>query len=156
IRGSSPTPIVESCHSRGPMPGVSVVIPTWNGLDLLKEFLPSVLEACHCYSGGDRNPVQVMIVDDASIDATGEWLVSQGFRPAGCDRSSSPDTASRPPDLAFVSNEANAGFGVSCNRGFRLAAYNLILLLNNDVRISRDAISALVRHFDDSDVFAVH
>src|SRR5215470_17952681 len=130
------------------MPGVSVVIPTWNGLELLQEFLPSVLKACHCYTE-NGNPVQVIIVDDASIDATGEWLLSQGFRPAagGQPRPSSPGGSSLHLDL--IKNETNAGFGVSCNRGFRLAAHRLVLLLNNDVRISPVAIGELARHFDD-------
>jgi len=138
------------------MPGVSVVIPTWNGLDLLKEFLPSVLEACHCYSGNDRNPVQIVIVDDASNDATGQWLMSQGFRPAQASQPRLPDPDRHSINLDLIKNETNAGFAFSCNRGIRLAAHRLVLLLNNDVRISPDAIGKLVGHFDDSEVFAVH
>src|SRR5262245_3739497 len=141
---------------RTSMPGVSVVIPSWNGLDLLKEFLPSVLEACRVYTDDGANPVQIIIVDDASVDDTGEWLASQGFRAAADNPTTLREPARGSFHLDLIKNKANAGFGVSCNRAFGRAAHRLVLLLNNDVKIGPDAINRLVRHFDDSDVFAVH
>jgi GT2 family glycosyltransferase len=138
------------------MAGVSVVIPTWNGLDLLKQFLPSILDACHCYSSDSLNPVQILIVDDASGDGTGEWLLSQGFRVGRGGTRSNQGFRDQPVKLDVIRNNSNAGFGASCNRGFRDASFDLILLLNNDVKLSRDAIDRLARHFVDNRVFAVH
>ena len=141
------------------MTGVSVVIPTWNGLDLLKQFLPSVLEACQSSLRTHPRRIQVLIVDDASVDDTPEWLVSKGFRIIQ-GSAAPPQAAQTSPlplaDLAFIRNDRNVGFGISCNRGFRQAAHNLVLLLNNDVKISVDAIGLLARHFDDGQTFAVH
>jgi GT2 family glycosyltransferase len=138
------------------MPAVSVVIPTWNGRDLLKEFLPSVIEACHTYQRNSASPIELLIVDDASTDSTCEWLMGKGFLPAGDSHESVRDDVTAPVKLAFITNERNAGFGVSCNRGVRRAAHGLVLLLNNDVRISFETIDRLTRHFEDPDVFAVH
>jgi len=137
------------------MPAVSVVIPTWNGLDLLEEFLPSVLEASSCYARNSLNPVQILIVDDASVDQTGEWLATQGFRPAQARLPSAADPKA-PVELNFIKNEGNAGFGASCNRGFHQAAHDLVLLINNDVKINHDAIAPLAKHFNEPQVFAVH
>jgi GT2 family glycosyltransferase len=141
------------------MTGISVVIPTWNGLYLLKQFLPSVLDACRLSLRTNPRRIQLLIVDDASDDATSEWLVSEGFRIV--QRDSGPPQAPqmppvRLPDLEFIRNDCNVGFGASCNRGFRQASHNLILLLNNDVKISPDAIDVLARHFDDAQTFAAH
>src|ERR1700754_3445972 len=68
--------------------GVSIVIPTWNGLELLKRFLPSVLAAALRYTESLHAPTELIIVDDASSDATLAWLVEQGFeeKAAGRDR----------------------------------------------------------------------
>jgi GT2 family glycosyltransferase len=53
---------------------VSIVIPTWNGLALLKRFLPSVIAAANFYSHQSNSKVEIIIVDDGSTDETLEWL----------------------------------------------------------------------------------
>jgi GT2 family glycosyltransferase len=60
-------------------PSVSIVIPTWNGLDLLKQFLQSVIKAASYYSGQSHARTEIIIVDDGSTDRTIEWLTAQGF-----------------------------------------------------------------------------
>jgi GT2 family glycosyltransferase len=55
---------------------VSIVIPTWNGLSLLKRFLPSVISAANFYAEHSNNKVEIVIVDDGSTDETIEWLES--------------------------------------------------------------------------------
>ena len=51
---------------------VSVVIPSWNGRDLLQAYLPSVIE------GTLANPAnEVIVVDNASADGTAEWLARE-------------------------------------------------------------------------------
>ena len=47
----------------------SVVIPNWNGRDLLEKYLPSVIEAM---SGHPDN--EVIVVDNASTDGSAEFL----------------------------------------------------------------------------------
>ena len=39
-------------------PGISIVIPSWNGLDLLRGCLPSVLAAARCYTDQTGAPTE--------------------------------------------------------------------------------------------------
>ncbi|MFP5263431.1 MAG: glycosyltransferase family 2 protein [Blastocatellia bacterium] len=157
-------------------PGVSIVIPTWNGLDLLKQFLPSVIAAANYYGKRSFAQTEIIVVDDGSVDGTVDWLAAEGFqgpRPPDAGSASevgavnhvAPGAAAaespavrRPagPALRFIRNQTNRGFGETCNRGFEAAAYPLVLLLNNDVHLAEDAIAPLVENFQDESLFAAH
>lgn len=128
---------------------VSIVIPTWNGLELLKRFLPTVIEAATQYGTNCDDPTEIVIVDDASVDQSVPWLVSQGF--AISSSSGEPGSS-----LRILKNETNLGFGEACNRGFEAASYPLVFLLNNDVAVGSNSIAPLVENFADESVFAVH
>jgi len=134
---------------------VSIVIPTWNGLDLLRRFLPSVVKAADAYSSQAGTQVEILIVDDGSADATVDWLIEEGFseKRQGEDLAYAQGPAIH---LRYLSNELNRGFGETCNRGFAMAAHRLVFLLNNDVEVDQSAIMPLVKRFDDEKVFAVH
>jgi GT2 family glycosyltransferase len=162
---------------------VSIVIPTWNGLALLKRFLPSVISAANFYTEQSNRNVEIVIVDDGSTDNTLEWLESLSLEPGircqefGVSGQESKAVDVQTPDaglqttddllptaycllpavfLRWVRNETNAGFSVTANKGITAAQYPLVFLLNNDVEISRDAIAPLVAGFADTNVFAVH
>ena len=139
--------------------GVSIVIPTWNGRPLLQRFLPSVVTAARRYCEQSGSPIEVIIVDDCSMDDTASWLREQKFeeeksRPSR--KPLDPANGSSSLGLRLIKNESNVGFGESCNRGFTAATFELVLLLNNDVQVEPDLVAPLVRHFGDSSVFAVH
>lgn len=108
---------------------LSIVIPTYNGLSLLKKHLPSVVK----HSG--NHPI--VIVDDASTDNTVTWLKRTY------------------PQIKILPNKQNLGFGASVNRGFRHAKTNLVFLLNNDVSINHSTIKHASKHFSDPKLFAV-
>jgi GT2 family glycosyltransferase len=165
-------------------PGVSIVIPTWNGLDLLKRFLPSVIAAARCYSEQATAPTEIVVVDDGSTDGSVEWLVTEGFVDAGPEGTSvlevprsgrvegergrsresarREDPANNQPEsrtytgLRLVRSKANNGFGESCNRGFAAAKHPLVFLLNNDVEPAVDSIAPLTENFEEDSVFAAH
>lgn len=161
--------------------GVSIVIPTWNGLELLKRFLPTVIEAAIQYSTQTGAPTQIIIIDDGGVDASVEWLRVQGFVDAGdegrgrggegekgrvgegergrggegateCDSSSGGVV----PELTLIRNPTNRGFGEACNRGFEAATHPLVFLLNNDVEVDVNSIAPLVENFAEPSVFATH
>ena len=130
---------------------VSIVIPTWNGVELLKRFLPSVIDAARFYLEHSHSPIEIVVVDDGSSDGTADWLRVEGFV-------ESPGEPKRDagPALRFVRSSTNRGFGDACNRGFENARFGLVFLLNNDAQPDVDSIEPLVENFDDETVFAAH
>lgn len=112
---------------------VSIVIPTWNGRDLLEKYLPSVLEAV---AGNPRN--EVIVVDNHSSDGTAEFLLS------------------RYSNVRVLEMRRNYGFGGGSNAGIRAARNEVVVLLNNDMRVDAGFIQPLLEGFrDDKKVFAV-
>jgi len=55
------------------MPGVSLLVPTYNGKDLLRRFLPSVMTAREAYPG----PSEIIIVDDGGTDGSDSIIRSE-------------------------------------------------------------------------------
>jgi GT2 family glycosyltransferase len=117
--------------------GISVVIPSWNGLQLLRETLPSVLAACRRYNREVGSATEIIVVDDGSRDETVTKLPLEF------------------PEVRLVPKDRNEGFAVTCNLGFRQARFPVIALLNNDVRIDEHYLVYHGQHFEDPDAFAV-
>jgi GT2 family glycosyltransferase len=139
--------------------GVTVVIPTWNGQDLLERFLPSVLLATRKFSAEFNAPTEVIVVDDASTDRSLEWLNRLGFSMPGRNIDVEDQLRYQQRQrtvLKAIRNERNQGFGETCNYGVREATHPLVLLLNNDVSVYPDLIAPLVENFSDPLVFAAH
>lgn len=117
--------------------GISIVIPTWNGLDLLRECLPSVERAAAAFTRLTGRPTEMIVVDDGSTDETTSVL-TQEF-----------------PSVLLVAKPRNEGFAAACNKGFECCRYALIGLLNNDVWVDECYFLFQARHFCDPQVFAV-
>jgi GT2 family glycosyltransferase/glycosyltransferase involved in cell wall biosynthesis len=111
---------------------VSVVIPNWNGRDLLEKYLPSVIEAL---AGNPDN--EVIVVDNASTDGSAAFL------------------RERFPQVRVLPLERNLGFGGGSNAGFRAARHDIVVLLNSDMRVDPGFLAPLLEGFRDSRVFAV-
>jgi|SRR5579871_2120713 len=111
---------------------VSVVIPNWNGKDLLARYLPSVIEAL---AVDPEN--EIVVVDNGSSDGSAD-LVRETF-----------------PQVRVVALPVNLGFGGGSNEGFREARNDILVLLNSDMRVAPDFLPPLVEAFADPDVFAV-
>ena len=110
----------------------SVVIPNWNGRDLLEKYLPSVIEAL---AGNPAN--EIIVVDNGSTDGSAEF-VRTAF-----------------PHVKVVALRENLGFGGGSNAGFLAARNDIVVLLNSDMRVAPDFLGPLLAGFDDPDVFAV-
>ncbi len=110
----------------------SVVIPTWNGRELLEQYLPSVVEALR--SNPDN---EILLVDNASTDGTASFV------------------RERFPDVKVLELERNHGFGGGSNAGFRGASNDIVVLLNNDMRVEPDFLHPLLDGFAGGGVFSV-
>jgi GT2 family glycosyltransferase len=132
---------------------VSIIIPTWNGLDLLKRFLPSVIAASTYTIEQLGNQIEIIVVDDGGTDDTVAWLTEQGFT---LETPATENQQSHTVALRIVRNPENVGFGETCNNGIKAARFPLIYLLNNDAEINADALLPLIGHFTDEKVFAAH
>lgn len=114
------------------MKPVSIIIPNWNGADLLRAYLPAVLEAKKQY----RGKVEVVVVDDASTDASVN-LLQEEF-----------------PDIKIVAHQHNQGFGKACWSGAQAAQSPILILLNSDVKVASDFIGPLADCLKDPTVFS--
>ena len=110
----------------------SVVIPNWNGRDLLAKYIPPLIEAL---AGNPGN--EIVVVDNGSEDGSAEFL-RDNF-----------------PAVKVVELATNLGFGGGSNAGFREAHNEIVVLLNSDMRVDRDFLAPLLSGFTDEKVFAV-
>jgi O-antigen biosynthesis protein len=115
-----------------PPRSASVVIPNWNGKDLLAKYLPSVVEAM---SGNPAN--EIIVVDNGSSDGSAEF-VRAAF-----------------PCVKVIASPRNLGFGGGSNAGFRAAKNRIVVLLNSDMRVEPDFLSPLLAGLADPQVFSV-
>jgi len=131
VRAARRAPGVQA----GPVPppaAASVVIPNWNGRDLLARYLPSVMTAL---AGNPAN--EILVVDNGSADDSVAYVRSHF------------------PQVKLLALDRNLGFGGGSNAGFREAKNDIVVLLNNDMRVEPDFLAPLLEGFADPQVFAV-
>jgi GT2 family glycosyltransferase len=125
-RGSLPRETKPSTRA------ATVVIPTWNARELVAKYLPAVVEAL---SGNPGN--EIILVDNASIDGTADFV------------------REKYPVVKILAMPRNLGFGGGSNAGFRAARNDVVVLLNNDMRVEPGVLAALLEGFTDEKVFSV-
>jgi GT2 family glycosyltransferase len=128
LQGKPVLPADESPSTRA----ASIVIPTWNGRHHLEANLPSVLAAVEGNPGHE-----VIVVDNGSDDGTVEFLEK------------------RFPSVRVLAFSTNLGFGGGSNAGVREARNDVVVLLNDDMRVEPDFLEPLLEGFSDPRVFAV-
>jgi GT2 family glycosyltransferase len=112
--------------------GASLVVPNWNGRELLRANVPSLLAAAEAHGA-----CEVVVVDDGSTDDSVSLL------------------ARELPRVRVVRHERNQGFGPACLTGARAAAHPIVVLINSDVVVEPGFVKPLVEPFEDPAVFAV-
>lgn len=120
---------------------ISVVIPNFNGEQLLKKNFPKVIAVLKKYKGGKA---EIIVSDDASKDDSVALL---------------RDIASHEKNVPITILEnltgKNKGFASNVNKGVRSAQGEVVILLNTDVVPHEDFLASLLPHFTDPNVFAV-
>ena len=110
---------------------VSIVIPNYNGEQIIGASLDAVTSAAAAY-GGD---CEVILVDDASTDRSVEIVSAMD------------------PAVRLVRHAVNQGFSAAARSGVSAARHDRIILLNSDVH-PHPFIAPLVAALDDESVFA--
>ena len=106
-------------------PGISVVIPSRNGRELLAAQLPGI------FADLQGLPAEVIVADNGSDDGTAGWLGVE-WPAVQVDLSTSP-----------------LSFARAVNRGIARARFSHVCLLNNDMLIEPGLFRALRRAFND-------
>lgn len=104
----------------------SVVILNWNGVELLKKFLPTVLT--HTQSAN----CEVVVADNYSSDNSVEVL-KQYF-----------------PTVKLILLDKNYGFAEGYNRALQQVSAEYIVLLNSDVETTELWLEPLINHLKDN------
>lgn len=112
---------------------ISIIIPTYNGLKLLKENLPHLMNAVY-FAG---SPHEIIVVDDGGQDETIPYI-KEKF-----------------PQIITIRLPKNYGFARACNIASRESKNLILLFLNNDIRVTKDFLKPLLEPFKEEDAFAV-
>lgn len=102
---------------------ISIIIVTWNGLHHLKKFFPEVWKYKNEHS-------EILIADNNSTDGTAEWLVEYY------------------PECRHIKLDDNYGYCGGNNRAAQKANGDILLFLNNDVRVTHNWLEPILTHFD--------
>lgn len=117
--GALPDDAAEQPHSDRPL--VTIVAVNYNGAALVERFLNGV-------RGSDYEPLELIVVDNASSDESAELFASK-------------------PGVELLKSPENLGYGRACNLGAAHAKGSLLLFMNPDVDLHADTISVLVREW---------
>ena len=86
---------------------VSIIIPHWNGIDILSECLISLFKTKY-------DSYEVIVVDNASTDGSQSWVKNTY------------------PQIKLIENKKNYGYAGGCNLGALEAKGEYLVFLNND------------------------
>jgi O-antigen biosynthesis protein len=112
----------------------TIIILNFQGEELLRRNLPSVLTAV----ARTGRPHEILVVDNGSTDRS-VALLREEF-----------------PEVRVLALDRNYFFSAGNNAGVRFAANDLIVLLNNDMRVEPDFLEPLLQPFEGrNDIFAV-
>lgn len=114
---------------------ISIVIPNFNGKELLQKNLPLVLTA---KQNKKNNIKEIIIVDDGSSDDSVQFLKENFAR-----------------KVRIIVHKKNRGFATTINTGVRMAKGEFVCLLNSDVIPSNNFLAGILNDFEDSAVFGV-
>jgi GT2 family glycosyltransferase len=98
------------------MSRASIIIPTYNALDLLQRCVSSIRRHT-------EPPYEIIVADNGSTDGTASWCLKE--------------------KLMLISLPRNEGFPAACNKGLRLSTGDTLVLLNNDTVVTPNWLRSL-------------
>lgn len=110
-------------------PIISVIIPNYNGEQLLRRNLPKIIKYFpYC---------QIIISDDCSFDNSVE-LIKKEF-----------------PNVELTVHRKNKGFSSTVNDGVKLAKGKILVFLNTDVSLERTYLIEIKKYFHNKNLFGI-
>lgn len=106
------------------MKQVSVIILNWNGADMLRRFLPSVV--------ANSPEADVIVADNGSTDSSLEMLRAEF------------------PEVGIIALDRNYGFAEGYNRAIAEAQTPYTVLLNSDVEVTPHWLEPLISFMNDN------
>ncbi|HVF97406.1 MAG TPA: glycosyltransferase [Flavisolibacter sp.] len=103
---------------------LSIIIINYNVKYFLEQCLYSVVKAI------EEAEAEIIVVDNHSTDESLPYL---------CPKF---------PQVRFIQNGTNSGFGKACNRGLREASGEYVLFLNPDTIVAEDSFTQCIRFFE--------
>lgn len=100
---------------------IAVVILNWNGMQLLEQFVPSVIQ----YS----QEVDIYVADNASTDDSIKVL-RQRF-----------------PQVRLIENEVNGGYAKGYNDALKHIEADVFCLLNSDIEVTQNWLTPIIEEF---------
>lgn len=111
------------------LPLVSIIIPHWNGIDVIAECLKSIQNSTY-------PNYEIIVVDNDSSDDSVKHIKTNF------------------PDVRLLENSKNEGYAGGCNRGAEIAKGKYLLFLNNDTIQDKKWIEPLVDRLEKDDNIA--
>jgi biofilm PGA synthesis N-glycosyltransferase PgaC len=105
-------------------PGVTILVAAFNEADSIQDTIRSI--ELQGYPG----PLEVLVIDDGSTDATAEVVAAMHL-----------------PWLTLLRQAANAGKSAALNRGLAVARHSLVVTLDADSYLFREALVLLVERY---------
>jgi len=112
---------------------ISVIITSYNGLNLLKKHLKNTIKA-------SPEASEFILIDDASTDSSIKFAKK---------------IQKKYSKLKILTRQQNMGFGANSNLAVKKSTGDLVVMLNNDVVPHLGYITAALKHFHNPTVFGV-
>ncbi|WP_168204839.1 glycosyltransferase [Noviherbaspirillum sp. UKPF54] len=119
--------LIQHAESTVQDPSVSVIVVTYNNLNLTRACLQSLDER------SDYDRMEIIVVDNASSDGSKEFLA---------------EWASTGKNRKLILNEDNRGFAAANNQGLTIAGGDYLVLLNNDTYVTSGWVRTMVQHLE--------
>lgn len=126
--------IGKTMHTRKSVPiKISLVITNWNGKELLRKCMPSLVAAAKYV----KKRHEIIVVDDGSTDGSADFLKLKF------------------PKVKVISLKKNIGYIKAINIGAKSAIGDKLVFLNSDIMLKKDCLGYMLKHFKNPNVFGV-
>ena len=112
------------------MKKITVVIPHYNGIDILKDCLQSLYK-------NTFNDFIAIVIDNGSTDGSQDFVKKKY------------------PQVNLIENNKNLGYAGGCNKGIQMADTRYILLLNNDTVMPENFLAQMLKAIEKDEKIAM-